>query len=180
MPMKFDLRPVTREEERALRSLAASRTRPVRLVQRATLPVTMLDDPTVSASVTGRRADLIGPSGCAWVTRFNAGELDDLANAPRGGHPPIHAPEVRSKLIDLAIQEPSSRERPFDLWPRERRQREFEECEGGHRSDSTIWTWLRDEALPWKRQQSWFHDPEFVEKRGPSFGCIPRHQVAVA
>ena len=40
-----------------------------------------------------------------------------------------------------------------------------------HLSDSTIWTWLDEDGLEWKRQQSWFHDaekhdPEFVEKRG--------------
>jgi transposase len=180
MATKLDLRPVTAEDERALRTLAASRTKPVRLVQRAKLLVTMLDDPTVSASVAGRRAGLSGPSGCAWVKRFNEGELDDLADAPRGGRPPTHAPEVRSKLIDLATQKPSSLELPFALWTLERLQREFEEREGVHLSDSTIWTWLRDEGLYWKRQQSWFHDaehhdPEFVEKRGPLFGHTPPH-----
>lgn len=96
MPTKLDLRPVTPEEERTLRALAASRTQPVRLVQRAKLLVMMLDDPAVSASVAGRRAGLSGPSGCAWVKRFNAGRLDDLADAPRGGRP---QPMLRTSAV---------------------------------------------------------------------------------
>jgi transposase len=185
MTMKLALRPVTPEEERTLRTLAASRTQPIRLVQRAKLLVTMLDDPTVSASVAGRRAGLSGQSGCAWVKRFNAGGLDALTDAPRGGRPPTHAPEVRSKLIDLATPKPSSLELPFARWTLERLQRAFEDREGVHLSDSPIWTWLRDEGLHWKRQQSWFHDaerhdPEFVEKRGPSSGPTPPHQPDVA
>ena len=29
-----------------------------------------------------------------------------------------------------------------------------------HLCDSTIWEWMADEGLEWKRQQSWFHDAE--------------------
>ena len=63
---------------------------------------------------------------------------------------------------------------PFKLWTLERLQSAFKERQGVHLSDSTIWTWLDEEGLKWKRQQSWFHeaekhDVEFVEKRGASF-----------
>jgi transposase len=76
-------------------------------------------------------------------------------------------------LIGLAIQKPRSLGYPFALWTLERLQRAFEEREGIHLSDSTIWTWMADEGFAWKRQESWFHDaenhdPEFVEKRGAS------------
>ncbi|MGC4108693.1 MAG: helix-turn-helix domain-containing protein [Thermomicrobiales bacterium] len=185
MPTKLDLRSATPEEERVVLTLAASRTQPVRLVQRAKLLVMLLDDPAVSASVAGRRAGLSGPSGCAWVKRFNDGGLGDLRDAARGDRPPTHAPDVRSRLVSLATQKPSRLELPFDLWTLERLQRAFEEREGVHLSDSTIWTWLRDEGLQWKRQQSWFHDaerhdPEFVETRGPSSEPTPHHQPDVA
>jgi hypothetical protein len=68
-------------------------------------------------------------------------------------------------------QRPRSLGPPFELWTLERLQREFKTREGVHLSDSTIWTWLRDEGLHWKRKQTWFHDaekhdPEFVQKRG--------------
>jgi hypothetical protein len=65
----------------------------------------------------------------------------------------------------------------FTLWTLERLQRAFREREGTHLSDmylsdSTIWTWLDDEGLRWKRQQTWFTqgpvaDPDVPEKRGP-------------
>lgn len=114
MPTKLDLRPVTLEKERARRMLAASRTQPVRLVQQEKLLVMLLDHPAVSASTAGRRAGLSGPSGCTWAKRFNDGGLDDLADATRGGRPPTHAPEGRSRLVSLATQKLSSLELPFE------------------------------------------------------------------
>lgn len=181
---KLELRPVTPEEERALRKLAASRTAPVRRVQRAKVLVTMLEEPAGGAMAAGRRAGLSGQTGCAWVKRFNAGGLEVLEEAPRGGRPPRHSPEVRSALVSLATQKPRSLGLPFELWTLERLQRAFQTRAGVHLSDSTIWSWLRDEGLPWKRQQSGFHDaaqhdPEFVEKRGPFCVPIRRHPWVV-
>ncbi len=92
MATKHGFRPVLPDEERALRALAASRTQPIRLVQRAKPLVTLLDEPTVSASVAGRRAGLSGQSGCACIKRFNEGGLAELADAPRGGRRPTHVP----------------------------------------------------------------------------------------
>jgi transposase len=53
----------------------------------------------------------------------------------------------------------------------ERLQRAFKERQGVHLSDSTIWTWVEAEGFRWRKQESWFHepekhDPEFAEKRG--------------
>lgn len=85
-----------------------------------------------------------------------------LEDRLRPGRKPTHSVEVRSSLGY-----------PFELWTLERPQRAFEERQGVHLSDSTIWTWLAEEGLEWKRQQSWFqeaerHDSAFVGKRGPS------------
>jgi transposase len=119
----------------------------------------------------GRRVGLSGQTGCVWVKRFNAGGLDVLEDEPRAGRPPTHPPEVRSALVSLATQKPRSLGLPFELWTLERLQREFQVRQGVHLSDSTIWTWLRDEGLHWKCQQTWFHnverhDPEFLKKGG--------------
>ncbi len=178
MAKKLEIRSVTADEERELRKLAASRTAPARLVERAKILVTMLDEPEIGAMEAGRRAGLSGQTGCAWVKRFNVGGLEVLDDEPRGGRPPTHPPEVRSALVSLATQKPRSLGLPFELWTLERLQREFKEREGVHLSDSTIWTWLRDEGLHWKRQQTWFHDaerhdPEFVEKRQAKRGQAP-------
>ena len=174
MPARVQLRPVSREEAEAVRHLAASRTEPAALVQRARIIRTLLENPALSAGAAARRVGFIREDvGPAWVRRFNTAGLDGLRDAPRAGRPPTHTAEVRSRLIALAVQKPHTLGHPFALWTLERLQRAFEAEHHVHLSDSTIWTWLKDEGLVWKRQQTWFHephrhDPEFVEKRGTS------------
>lgn len=92
MAKKLELRSVTPEEERELRKLAASRTAPARLVQRAKILVTLLNEPAVGAMEAGRRAGLSGRTGCVWVKRFNEGGLGVLEDEPRGGRPPTLRP----------------------------------------------------------------------------------------
>lgn len=174
MPKKLCLREVSEKESREIGRLVRSRTAPARLVQRVKVIQAMLDDPKCSAAAAGRlagyKSDLSGP---LWVNRFNQQGLAGLEDEPRPGHPRVHPEETRSKLVSLALQKPRTLGYPFELWTLERLQTSFQEREGIHLSDSTIWTWLAEEGLEWKRQQSWFqeaekHDPEFVEKRGAS------------
>jgi transposase len=142
-------------------------------VQRARIIAAMIDDPGLYASDAGIKAGFrtkaVGP---IWVRRFNAEGPAGLQDRARSGRKRTHGVEVRSKLISLAVQKPRSLGYPFELWTLERLQNAFETRHHLHLSDSTIWTWLAEEGLKWKRQQSWFHevekhDPEFVEKRGP-------------
>lgn len=172
MPKRIQLRSLTSEEEREIRRLANARKEPMRLVQRARIIVAMLDDPDLTATEAGMRVGLSRPIGPNWVRRFNEEGVEGLQDRPREGRPPTHSEEVRSALISLALQKPSSLGYAFELWTLERLQRAFEERHGVHLSDSTIWTWMDEEGFKWKRQQSWFQepekrDPEFREKRGP-------------
>lgn len=175
MPKQIFLRTVTAEEEVAIRRLAASRKESARLVQRAKVIVAMLDEPGLTACEAGLRAGYKSAGmGPMWVKRFNEEGIAGLEDRPRSGRRPTHPPEVRSALISLALQKPRSLGYPFELWTLERLQKAFEQREGVHLSDSTIWTWMAEEGFEWKRQESWFHeaerhDPQFVEKRGPSF-----------
>jgi len=186
MQPRVQLRVVDETEAAAVRRLAASRTEPAGVVQRAWVIRALLDDPTLSATAAGRRAGFTREdAGPCWVRRFNAVGVDGLHDAPRRGRPPTHAPAVRDQLIALAVQKPQGLGEPFALWTLERLQRAFEARHGVHLSDSTIWTWLRDEGLVWRRQQSWFHeparhDPAFAEKRGPSSRRMSLHQPARA
>lgn len=173
MPKHVKLRTLTEEETREVRRLAASRTAAQRSVQRAKIIVALLEDSTLKASAAGLRAGYksrqVGPQ---WVKRFNAEGLAGLEERPRAGRKPIHGEEVRSKLLDLALQKPRGLGYPFELWTLERLQVALMERCNIHLSDSTIWTWVESEGLHWKRQESWFrepekHDAEFVEKRGP-------------
>jgi len=168
------LRPLTTEEEAEIHRLAASRKESHRLVQRAKVIAGMLDDPKLHATNAGFRAGFMGgQSGINWVKRFNEEGLAGLEDKPKAGRPPTHDQKVRSELISLALHKPDTLGYPFKLWTLERLQSAFEERQGVHLSDSTIWEWVEAEGFKWKRQQSWFHeaekhDPEFVEKRGAS------------
>ena len=172
MPKQLSVREVTAEEEQKIARLAKSRTEPARLVQRAKLIQAMLTNPRVPA---GKAAILAGyeseSAGWRIVKRFNALGVAGLEDEPRSGRPRTHPESVRSALVSLATQKPESLGYPFKLWTLERLQTAFQEREGLHLSDSTIWEWLAAEGLAWKRQESWFHeaqqhDPQFVEKRG--------------
>jgi transposase len=172
MAKRIRLRTLTAEEEQEIRRLANSRTEPFRLVQRAQIIEAMLDDPDLSATEAGIRAGYSNAIGATWVRRFNEEGVGGLQDRPRAGRPRTHSEEVRGALISLALQKPRTLGYPFELWTLERLQRAFEEREGVHLSDSTIWTWMDEEGFKWKRQESWFHDAdehdsEFVEKRGP-------------
>lgn len=173
MPKHVKLRTLTEEEAQAVQRLATSRTAAMRSVQRAKIIVALLEAPTLKASTAGLRAGYksrqVGPT---WVKRFNAEGLAGLEDRPRSGCPPTHSETVKSKLLDLALQKPRGLGYPFELWTLERLQTAFMERDNVYLSDSTIWTWVKDEGFCWKRQQSWFrdaekHDREFVEKRGP-------------
>ena len=174
MPKKLQLRTLTDEEKGAIARLAKSRTEAARRVQRARVIQAMLDDPRLPAGEAGRSAGYRSDApGRALVKKFNAHGLAGLEDDPRSGRPPTHPESVRSALISLALQKPTSLGLPFKLWTLERLQTAFQERHGVHLSDSTIWEWLAAEGLQWKRQQSWFHgaekhDPDFAEKRGAS------------
>src|SRR5512141_758184 len=168
------LHTLTTEEETEIGKLAVSRKVAHRLVQRAKVIVAMLDDPQLHATQAGQQAGFSGrQSGVDWVKRFNAEGIAGLEDKPKAGRPLTHSQEVRSALIALARTKPESLGYPFTLWTLERIQTAFQEREGVHLSDSTIWEWVEAEGFRWKRQESWFHDaektdPEFVEKRGAS------------
>jgi len=175
MPKRIRLRTLTTEEEIEIRRLSTSRKEPMRLVQRARVLAAMLDDPGLAASRAGEKAGFKGaPMGIQWIKRFNEKGLSGLMDAERTGRPATHSQKIRSNLLDLAFQKkPRSLGYPFELWTLERLQRAFTERHGVHLSDSTIWTWVEAEGFRWRKQESWFHepekhDPEFAQKRGSS------------
>jgi len=173
---RVKLREVSVDESRELRRVTKSRTESVRKVQRARLIVAMLDNPHLPASDAAKQVGFGSDSaGPLWVRRFNAEGMAGLEDRPRPGAPVTHTEKVRSQVIDLALQKPPSLGYPFVLWTIARLQAAMQERHGLHLAQSTLWQWLDAEGLDWKRQQSWFqeperHDPEFVEKRGPSSG----------
>lgn len=176
MPKRIKLRAVSQDEERAIRKLAHARKESADVVRRARLLEYLLDHPEIPASQAGQAVGFVGGgAGINWVKRFKAEGMAGLENRPKAGRPVTHTETLRSQVIDLALQKPQSLGYPFALWTLRRLQTAVSERYQVHLSASTIWTWLDGEGLDWKRQQSWFHeperhDPQFVEKRGPSSG----------
>ena len=185
MSNRVELRTLRTEEKQAIKRLSRSQTAPMRQVQRARIVAAMVEDPNLSATEAGVEAGLSNAVGAKWVRRFNEEGLAGLEDRPRSGRPRTHSEAVRSKLVALALTKPSRADLPFALWTLERLQDAFFEREGVHLSDSTIWTWLDEEGLKWKRQESWFHEPQrqdpgFAQKRGPSspLTSIPHPECA--
>ncbi len=159
------IREVNEEENVELRRLASSRAHSYRMVQRAKLIVSMLDDETLTATQAGINVGFKSDnSGPCWVKRFNEAGIPGLTDKPKSGKPRVHSTEVRGELIDLAMQNPRSLGYPFELWTLIRLQTAFKERTGIHLSDSTIWEWLNEEGLRLKRQQSWFREAEKQDK----------------
>jgi len=171
MPKRIRLRTLTKEEEETIQRLANSRTAAMRLVQRAKLIQRLHEDESIAASVAAPEVGLSGVMGITWVKRFNELGMPGLEDKPRSGRPASHDEQVRSQVIDLALQKPSTLGYPFQLWTLSRLETALFEKYKVKLVRSTIWQILKKEGLHWKRQQSWFHDaakhdPEFVEKRG--------------
>jgi transposase len=174
MSKPIPVREVSETEKAEIKRLARSHKEPSAIVQRAKMIALMIEDRSLSGSAACRKAGFHSSSMVTkWVHRFNQDGLAGLSDKQRPGRVPVHPKAVRSALVDLALHKPGSLGYPFELWTLERLQRAFEERQGVHLSDSTIWEWLEDEGLHWKRQESWFRDvekqdPEFAEKRGAS------------
>jgi transposase len=176
MPKWIKLREVSESEAAEIRRLAHARQAAVEVVRRARLIEYLLEHPQVAASQAGMRVGFgSNASGSEWVKRFNEEGVAGLKNRAKPGRPLRHTESRRSEVVDLAVQKPQSLGYSFALWTLERLQGALKEKYNLHLSRSTIWQWLDDEGLEWKRQESWFqeaeqHDAEFVEKRGPSSG----------
>ena len=121
MPKRIRLRALTTEESEEIERIVASRTEPIRRVQRVRIIKAMADDPDLTASDAGQlagfKSNAIGP---VWVKRFNEEGLAGLDDRPRPGRKPVHSQEVRGALISLALQKPRSIGYPFELWTLER------------------------------------------------------------
>lgn len=176
MPKRVRLRALSPDEVQEIRRLANARKESIEVVRRARLIEYLIEHPEVPASRAGMQVGFgSNAAGPQWVKRVNECGVAGLLNRPKSGRPAIHTEEVHGKVISLALQKPESVGYSFKLWTVSRLQVAVEERHNLHIARSTIWEWLEAEGLDWKRQESWFHepekhDPQFVEKRGPSSG----------
>ncbi len=170
MPRYVKLREVSENEKDEIRRLAGSRRAAARLVQRAKIIQQMIENPRLSASEAGRSSGYAGPlSGIKRVKRFNELGVAGLEDEARPGRPVIHDETAHRQLIDRVMQKPSGLGYRFKVWTLERLQIAMQKRHNLYIALSTIWEWLEADGVDWKRQESWFqdpqrHDPQFIEK----------------
>jgi transposase len=176
MPTLVRLRHLTVEEDQEVTRLTRSRTAPVRLVERARI---------VALAQQGRRVPAIAeelgvsiPVVRRWITRFNAGGLAGLADAPRSGRPATYPPEAVGELIAASLTDPQELGLPFGSWTLDRLAAYLHEHKGILMKRSRISEILQTEGLRWRHQEPWFGerpDPAFAEKSN----SLGRQGVAV-
>lgn len=181
MSDRLTLRPLTAEEEHALRELAQSRTAEARLRDRARICWLASQGQRVAAI----KADLRIADGTVrlWITRFNADGLDGLRDRRRGGRPATYTPEQVGALVAASLTDPQELGLPFASWTLDRLAAYLQEEQGIPMKRSRIGEILQREGLRWRQQETWFGerpDPAFAAKRGPSSASTPPRPRAVS
>ena len=142
------MRELTAEERGQIDRLAASRTAPVRLVQRARMVALSADGQRVPA-IAARLG--VGPEVVReWLKRFDAAGLAGLDDAPRAGRPCTYSEEERRRVVELARRAP-----PEDLaggrrWTLDRLQEELNRA-GVPMRRSQIRRILKAEHVRWRK-----------------------------
>jgi transposase len=178
--MALQVRSWTAAEEAELRRRAASRTLPVRVVERAKLICGLQDGDRVPqvAGRLGLGADVVR----SWLKRFNAEGVDGLRDRPRSGRPTTYTPEQVGEVIAVSLTNPETLGLPFACWTLDRLAAYLNEERGLPIKRTRIDELLVAEGLRWRQQETWFGervDPAFVEKRGPSSASIRPHLQVV-
>lgn len=169
MPTLVRLRRLAVAEEEDVARLVRSRTAPVRLVERARIVWLAHQGQRVPAIAAALGVSV--PVVRRWVTRFNAGGVEGLADAPRSGRPTTYrAPDVGT-VIATSLTDPQSLGLPFASWTLDRLAAYLNETQGIAIKRSRIGEILQREGLRWRSQETWFGerpDPAFAAKRGLS------------
>ncbi len=181
MPTHLTLRPLTDEEVATITRLAHSRTDPARAVERAQIIWQASAGSHVPAIARARRVS--EATVRRWVTRFNAGGVDGLKDAPRSGRPPTYSPEEVGEVVATSLTNPDDLGLPFGCWTLDRLTVYLHETKGLAISRSRIGEVLQTEGLRWRQQETWFGerpDPAFAAKRGRLSPSPRRHLKVVS
>ena len=171
MPRFLTLRPRTEEEIRAVERLAHSRTESARAVERARI------------IWHARALGITEATVRLWLTRFNAGGVDGLKDAPRSGRPPVYDAGEAGEVVAASLTKPDDLGLPFGTWTLDRLTASLHEEKGVAIGRSRIATLLQEEGLRWRTEETWFGervDPDFAPKRGRSSRSTKRHPRIVS
>jgi transposase len=175
--MALHLRPLTEEETKTIKKWSQSRTEEARLVERAQI---------IQLASAGRQvseiAETLGINEKTvrkWLKRFAEQGPSGLEDASRSGAPSRYTPEVKARIIALALTNPREVGCQFNCWTFERLAVYVREELGFGVKKTRIFEILHEEGLRWRHQETWFGervDPEFAKKRGPLSGSARKLQ----
>ena len=112
------LRPLTPEEEGALRALARGRTTEARLRDRARLCWLAHEGRRVPALAA--EVGVCEATARTWIGRFNAAGLAGLRDAGRSGRPPTYTVAAVGEVVATALTDPRELGQPFACWTLDR------------------------------------------------------------
>lgn len=168
--VRATVRPLTRAEERTLRSKLRKRSLSAQVHQRYRVIAEVRSG--CSARKAAERVGLTPETAARWVRRFNeSGFLSfEAVPNPRGRIPIITSAQIR-ELIDVALSDPQKLGLPFTVWT-VRTLTEY--CKRRRLIPPFTEEWIRRilhrEGLSPKRIRTWktSSDPEFLAKKGAS------------
>jgi len=179
MPKPVHLRPLTRREQRVLRSKLKDLSLSVRVHQRYRIIAEVRKGRGVVEAA--ERVGCHFTAAYDWVRRFNDSgwaTFERVSN-PKG-RPPILKAEQLRELVDVALSSPAERGLPFSVWSVPKL---AEYCRGRRLlppvTDEWVRRLLRREGLTAQRVRTWktSSDPAFDRKKNASAastGAVPR------
>jgi transposase len=172
----FALREVDAAERADVEKLANSRRAEARLVERAAIVWRCLQGQPIGSIAAELKLDR--RTVRHWLTRFDAGGLDALADAPRQGRPATYSPEERAEVVAAALRRPQELNLPFGCWSLDRLTIYLHEQKQIAIKRSRVGEILLEEGLRWRKEETWFGtervDPDFAKKKGDPRAALHR------
>ncbi len=163
---KDPLRPLTNDEQRALKRLSRSQTAPATEVTRATLLLAVAAgaDYQAAARAVGRRS---GDAVAHLVARFNTEGLDAVQPRHGGGQPIQYDPQARQRILLEAQRKPTPEADGTAAWSLSTLKKALRTAADGLPTVSTytLWQVLHEAGYTFQRTRSWCPTGQAVRKR---------------
>jgi transposase len=160
-----EVRPFYHQEPALLQGLAASKTLPVCLRDRAQM--ILLGAQGLPRHQVARQLGYTSDTVKKWGDRFHAEGVLGLFDLARPGAPRRLSVEEALLVIETAVTSPPRLGLPFFTWSLSKLRRYLAEHHGQRLSKEALRQVLARQGLSWKKAQSWQQsaDPDFAAKR---------------
>jgi transposase len=160
------LRPLTKEEQRALTRLCRSRTAPAAEATHAAILLAVAGgaDYQAAARAVGRRS---GDAVARLVARFNAEGLDALRPRHGGGQPVRYDQRARRRILREARRKPTPEADGTAAWSLSTLKKALRAAPNGlpDVSTYTLWQVLHEAGYTFQRTRSWCPTGQAVRER---------------